>query len=193
MSPENQNLSAKQSLDIIASMILEAKGNVQRNNFYFLLWGWVVVLANLGMYGLTLAGYTRPYIVWAITIPAWIYTLYKAFRTNRTAHSTTHFDRISGYLWICFGVTIFIVVAFGFRINFQINPVILIITAMPTLVSGVILRFRPLILGGVAFWIGGIICFLVPMTTQPLVGAVTIVLGYLVPGYILKGRKGSDV
>lgn len=188
MNSDIQDLSARQSLDLITSMIMEAKGKVQRNNFYFLFWGWVIVAANLGMYALTMLDYARPYIVWSITIPAWIYTLIVSFRKSRQEATSTHFDRISAWLWISFGITLFILAGFGFRINFQINPVILTVTAIPTLVSGVVLRFRPLIFGGIAFWIGGIAAFLTPFESQPLVGALTILAGYLIPGYMLKKK-----
>jgi hypothetical protein len=76
MKSEWEKLSAQESLDIITTMISEAKGKAQQNGFHFLLWGWVVAMANLGMYILTQLDYPRPYIVWAITIPAWITSLY---------------------------------------------------------------------------------------------------------------------
>jgi hypothetical protein len=189
MNSETPDLSAKQSLDIITSMIQEAKGKVQRNNFYFLFWGWIIVVANIGMFFLTWMDYRYPYIVWLITIPAWIYTLITSFRKNKNTAVSSHFDRISTWLWISFGITIFILVAFGFKINFQLNPVILTISAVPTLASGVILRFKPFIYGGIAFWIAGIATFLTPTAYQPLLGAVAIIAGYLIPGYLLKREK----
>ena len=176
MKAESENFTARESIDLIAAMIQEAKGNVQRNHFYFLLWGWVVVLANLGMYALTGLDYDRPYAVWLITIPAWIFTLYKVFSSKKAMRTTTHFDRISGWLWMSFGITIFSLVFFGHKIGYQLNPVIL--------------NFRPLMLGGTAFWVAGVACFLVPMGIQPLVGAVGVVCGYLIPGYMLKQKKG---
>jgi hypothetical protein len=186
MTRENPDLTARESIDLITHMIMEAKGNVQRNNFYFLLWGWVVIIANLGMYSLTLLDYRHPYIAWTITIPAWIYTFFRAFsqRKHKTVH--THFDTISGLLWMSFGITIFILVSFGSKINYQLNPVILAVSAMPTLVSGIILKFKPLIVGGIIFWLGAIANFMTPMESQPLIGAVTIACGYLFPGYMLR-------
>ena len=189
MKAESENFTARESLDLIAAMIQEAKGNVRRNHFYFLLWGWVVVLANMGMYALTRLDYERPYAVWLITIPAWIFTLYKVFSSKKVDRTATHFDRISGRLWMSFGITIFSLVFFGYKIGYQLNPVILTVSAIPTIVSGVILNFRPLMLGGIAFWITGVVCFLVPMEEQPLVGAVGVVCGYLIPGYMLKQKK----
>ncbi len=190
MEDNAKNLTAEESLLFITSMIRHAQGKVQRNSFYFLLWGWVVMIANLGMFALTRIGYEYPYAVWLITIPAWIYTMYKAYtgRNGRGAVST-HFDIISAWLWIVYGVIIFTIVAFGWKINYELNPLILIITSLPTLVSGAILRFRPLMLGGFAFWALGIVCFIVPREFQPLIGAAAITLGYLVPGYLLKNVK----
>ena len=189
MKGNTEELTARQSLDIISDMIREAKGNIQRNNFFFLFWGWVVVVANVGMYTLTQLRIDRPYAVWAITIPAWIYTLYKVLGRKGTESVTTHFDRISGWLWISYGITIFCLVFFGYRINYQLNPVILTISAIPTIVSGVILNFRPLIIGGVIFWMGGATAFLLPTAVQPLVGALAITCGYLIPGYMLRNKR----
>src|SRR5688572_20713437 len=107
MKQQSENLTARESLDIIAAMIQEAKGNVQRNNFFFLFWGWIVVIANVGMYTLERFNYAHPYAMWMITIPAWIFTLYKIFTDKKAERITTHFDRISGWLWISYGITVF--------------------------------------------------------------------------------------
>jgi len=189
MKPESPNLSAEQSLDIITSMIRQAKGNARKNSFYFLLWGWVVALANLGMFTLGQLGYPRPYIVWFITIPAWILSVYRGFRQNREDQIHTHLDSVSIALWGSFALCIFTIIGFGFKINFQINPIILLVSTIPTVASGVILRFKPLIVGGVLFWILGILCFLVPASFQPLVGAVAITTGYIIPGYMLQQKQ----
>ena len=191
MKTESENLSAQQSLDLITSMITQAKGKAQKNVFYFLLWGWIVALCNIGMYALYKVDYAYPYAVWLITIPAWLYSMYRGYRQSRNKLNSTPLDRISATLWISFGVIVFTLVAFGSHINYQLNPIILLVASIPTLVSGVILRFRPLIIGGILFWVFGIICFLISPDQQLLMGALAIVCGYLVPGYMLKGHQGD--
>ncbi len=186
MKHEAETLSPNQSLELITYMIQQAKGNVQRNSFQFLLWGWVTVIANLGMFVLYQVDYPHPYIVWLITIPAWAISLYKAFRTKKTSSSSTHIGNISLSLWLCYGLTTFAVVAIGSKINFQISGLILLLTSIPTYTTGVILKFTPMKIGGIVFWLGGVLSFFVPMETQPLIGAVTLAGGYLVPGYMLK-------
>ncbi|HEX5168990.1 MAG TPA: hypothetical protein VFW11_07435 [Cyclobacteriaceae bacterium] len=186
---DDKNLTAHESLEIITAMIRQAKGNARDNAFYFLLWGWVVTLANIGMYLLIQLNYPRPYVVWSIVIPAWIFTMYKGVKQGRNESAMTHLDRISAWLWVSFGIVVFTLIAFGYKINFQLNPLILIVAAIPTLVSGIILRFNPLIIGGILFWFFGIVNFLLPMPYQNLLGALAIICGYLIPGYMLKSKN----
>ena len=189
MKTTAENLSPEQSLGIIAGMISQAKGNVRLKSYYFLLWGWVVMLADLGMFILIQLDYRYPFIVWLITIPAWILSAYKGYRQGRVNPSPTHLDRISAWMWSCFGIVVFTLVMFGYKINFQLNPVILLFCAIPTFVSGIIIKFKPLIIGGILFWVFGTICFLIPMPYQFLAAATAIACGYLVPGYILKNKQ----
>jgi hypothetical protein len=189
MKTRSEDLTAKESLDIITSMIHQAKGNAKRNSFHFLLWGWVIMLANVGMYVLTMADYSRPYIVWLITIPAWILSFYVGFRNREAERVYTHLDRIHLSSWTVFGVCIATIIFFGYKIAFQINPMIILISSIPTLISGITIRFRPLMFGAAAFWFFGIICFLTETVNQPIVGALAVTCGYLIPGYLLRLKK----
>ncbi len=190
MHMKDQNLTTEESLSIITEMINKAKGNVRENSTYFLLWGVVIALANLGMFTLIQLGYSRPQVVWSITIPAWIATIYLGYKHGSQSGSATHLDRISAWLWCSFGVVIFTLVGFGKVINYQLNPVILLFSAIPTVVSGIIIRFRPLVIGGIVFWAMGLISFLVGGPWQFLIGAFAVAVGYLVPGFMLRYRRG---
>jgi hypothetical protein len=190
MNTEKENLSPQQSLDVITAMINQSQGKMRNNSFYFLIWGWTVALANFGMYGLMkLSDYPHPYIVWLITIPAWVVTMIYGSRQDKQAAVNTHLDKINMWLWICYGITLLPIVIFMSKINYNLNPIILTVTAVPTFITGIMLRFRPLLFGGINFWIFGILCFFVDYQTQYLMGGVAIFLGYLVPGYLLKNTR----
>lgn len=186
---KHKSMTIEQSLDVITSMIREAKGNVQRNAFYFLLWGWVVVIANAGVYILSQLNYERPQMIWAITIPAWLLSIWKMYARRHTPEASTHLGRVNGWIWLGYGVSLTILLVFGKAINYQLYPVILLTTALPTLATGVILRFRPLVIGAITFWVFGIVSFLVSKDIQPLVNAFAFAAGYLVPGYLLNNKK----
>lgn len=187
MDNQTKPLTTEESLHLITAMIRQTKGNFQGQSFHFLLWGWVVALINLSIYLLiNFTDFTAPYILWTLTIPAAIVSFLYGWRQSRKARVRTHLDRVNSSMWMCYGILIFTLIVFGDKLNWQLNPLILLITAVPTLVSGVILRFKPLMYGSVVFWLMGIICFMVTFEVQHLLATVAISLGYLLPGYLLK-------
>ena len=188
MEAENQTLTTQQSLEIITKMIRQAHGSIKRNSVYLILWGLVITIANVGMFVLMWMSYPRPYLIWLITVPAWILTIYFSYRHGKNSVASSHFDRINACLWYCYGVIIFTIIVFGVKINYQLNPVILLMSAIPAFVSGIIIKFRPLTIGGILFWIFGIVCFLVDGPWQYLVGAIAVTAGHLVPGLMLRNN-----
>jgi hypothetical protein len=190
MEENSKDLSAEQSLALISSMIRQAQGNLSYNTKYIILWGWTIAIANFGMYGLMkFTSYSYPYLIWLITIPAAIISVIFGVKESKEKPSATHLERITMWLWISLFFIIPPVIAFGSKINFQINPIILLLTSVPTFVTGIILRFRPLLFGGICFWIASILCFMVDVQTQPLIGGMAVITGYLIPGYLLRKIK----
>jgi hypothetical protein len=190
MKNESGNLTTQESLDIITSMIRQAQGNISGSSKYFLLWGWCIALSNIGMYGLTkFTSYPHPYFIWLLTIPALVVTVIYGINERNHGSVQTHLDKVTMWLWIGFCIGIIPIIAFGSKINFQINALILLLTALPTFLSGIILRFKALIIGGISLWIFSIISFTVDLSTQPLVGGIAMIIGYLIPGYMLKNLK----
>lgn len=191
MTNEKEILTPKESLDVITSMIRQAKGNMKKSSFYFLLWGWTIVLANLGVFVLLrFTTITNPFLVFFITIPSAIISVIHGARQENRVTAPTLLDNINKWLWSGFGITCFIFALFGNRIGWQINPVIITMCAVPTFVSGIMLRFKPLMLGGIAFWVCGIVSFLLPAELQFPLASVAVTLGYLIPGYLLKKSEG---
>lgn len=184
-----KSMEPRQSLELIASMIHQAKGNFKHNAIHFLLWGWVVIIGNLGMYVLMQLNVAAPYLIWLITIPAAGLSAYFGWRQGSQSRVRTHLDSIYMWLWISYGITIFTLIFFGQKINFQINPIILLFTSVPTLISGITLRFKPLVVGGILFWVFAIVCFNMNTEDQLLLSALAIVCGYLIPGYLLRNKK----
>ena len=190
MHSEKETLTAQQSLDIIASMMRQTKVNALANSFYFLLWGWTIAIANLAVYlAIKFTTFSNPTVVFAIAIPAAIATIVYGIRQDRSAVASTPLDNVNKWLWIGFGVTCFTLVYFGERTNWQINPIIMCMSATPTFVTGIMLKFKPLLIGGVAFWIFGIACFLVPNELQFLLASIAITCGYIIPGHMLKASE----
>ena len=92
-------------------------------------------------------------------------------------------------IWVVFFITIiFLIVGF---VGKGINPngYIMIIAGLPTLLTGLVLKFKPLQYGGVGFWILGIISIYFLEEWSSMIYAVSMLQGYLIPGFIMKGMK----
>ncbi len=61
-----------------------------------------------------------------------------------------------------------------------------------TFLTGVVIKFKPLIWGGVFFWIGTLFQFILPIEYIDYVSPVVIIFGYLVPGYLLKSYNKKN-
>jgi hypothetical protein len=186
MNPETENLSPQQSLDLISRMIGQAKGNIRENSFYYLFWGWVIVIANIGMFTLVQLKFDYAYAIWLIVIPAWIVTIVYSARQAKNSRVATHLDQITMTLWGSFGIIATTIPVLGKFIDYQINPIILLAGSIATVTSGAILKYNPLRIGGVIIFVCGVTSFFVPRQWQPLLAAFAIAAGYIVPGYQLK-------
>lgn len=182
-------LTEKDSLEVIQNMISMAKGSVVSNQFYFIMWGWALILINLFDYVST-TYFEFPYakMAWGLCFPLGIYTGVHASLMAKKRHFKTHLDDLFLYMWMGFFIIVIIIVGAGAKVNFYINPLIVLITSLPTLVTGLVVKFKPLIVGASTFWIFAAIAFNLPHEYHSLVGAVALFCGYLVPGYLLKRK-----
>jgi hypothetical protein len=114
------------------------------------------------------------------------------FITGRKAKMHTYADML--YLWTWMGflfaaIILFIILSKNME---SVAPYILTLAAMPTFISGFIIKFRPLIIGGVTFWIFALIAHFAGPSVAPLAVPVAMLTGYLIPGYMLKRKVDHD-
>ena len=66
---------------------------------------------------------------------------------------------------------------------------IIVLTGLPTFLTGQLMRFKPLIFGGVLFWVLGAAAYFVDMQAVALLYIAAMLFGYLLPGYLLKRQE----
>ena len=150
------------------------------------------MLANFGFYGLEkYTAFDKPYLIWLITIPAAIVSVYYSSRRSKVSQVINHFDRLYGQVWLAMGVSMFVTILFMSKLGYNHNGVILLFAATGTYISGQMLKFTPLILGAIALIITSVICLNVEIVDQYLYGGIGIFVGYLAPGYLLKSKESE--
>jgi hypothetical protein len=193
METNEKVLKPEESLQIIEKMINRTKCNLHDNSFYFLLWGWIVLFGIVGHTILAnFTDFSKPYLVWLIIIPGIIANTIYGIRQGKKKGISSHIDLISFMIWIAFLVCYAIILVFMKKFNYQVVPIIFLLAGNATFLSGIIIKFKPLIWGGIAFWLGVIALFLLPDNLAIFVAPLAIILGYLVPGYLLKFQNKKN-
>lgn len=190
----NTTLSPQDSLRIITETIEKTKSNVQNSSFYFLLWGWLVSIAGITQF--ILLSYTdiRAYFyVWPIiSVIGVIACIVYGFKVERKKSHETYLDSVFKNLWIVIGISFFIIVFIALWLHTVVVPFILLIAGVGTLSSGLIIKFKPMIIGGILFFIFAIGSLFVEHSYQVLVSTLAIITGYLIPGYILRHSETNN-
>ncbi|MFP4090966.1 MAG: hypothetical protein ACLFT3_11730 [Cyclobacteriaceae bacterium] len=180
--------SEKDSLRVIQEMIAHAKKDAQSDRFYYLIWGWLTLIASLGHFVLLKVGYAYPYLVWSLMLLGGVATVLRSRQHQKTSRVKTYVDRFIAHLWIAISAGILVSLAAGATIlGYQVvYPFLIILFGIGIYMSGVIFRFRPLIIGGILNWVIALTAFYVSFDIQLLLLALSMVVSYLIPGYLEK-------
>jgi hypothetical protein len=188
-----ENFSPQQSLQLIQSMISRTKTNISGNRFNFLLWGWYTFIAMITQFILkVIVHYEHHYFVWFGTVPATIITIVHAIRRGKTERAKTYIGESMKFLWTGIGVCYFIL---GFVISaakegwMYSYPFFIMLYGLGTFVSGRLLKFSPLVIGGIFNWILACVAAFVPFDYQILCAATAILTSYIIPGHLLGANK----
>jgi hypothetical protein len=195
MENEEKMMTGEESLKIITNMINKTKTNVRQSSFHLILWGWLIFFCSLSEYLLSrLTDYSSPWYVWYLVIPGVFVSLIWGFMQGRKEHVHTYADMI--YMWIWIG---FLVVATALMVFLNLEerydlipPFILLAAGFPTFVSGFIIKFKPLIFGGISLWIIAIIAYFAGDNIAPFAVPAGMITGYLIPGYLIRRKNGHD-
>lgn len=186
----NTTLDPAQSLKLIEDMIGQAKRSFSRMSFYFLLWGCLLLVATLTEYFVGAAGLSNGWLGWPIlgTLGGVVSAVHGA-REGRKSGVSTFTDRVFMWIWSAFTLTLVIVIISSVAVDQRPGPWVSIITGMPTFITGGILRFRPLMAGGVLFWVFGLLALFVWPEHGALLFGLALLLGYIIPGILLKRQE----
>jgi hypothetical protein len=188
-----ENFSPQQSLLLIQSMIDKTKGNIGRNRFHFLLWGWYVFLAILVQFILKVVlHYERHYLVWLGVIPVSFVTIIYSIRQSKHRGVRTYIGDSMSYLWTGVGISFFVLSFIissskeGWMFSY---PFFILLYGLGTFISGKLLKFTPLVVGGIINWILACIAGYLHYDYQMLLTAVAILTSYIIPGHLLGIKK----
>ena len=184
------NLTEKDSLKLITEMIKAAKGNANQSFFHIIMWGWVIstiCIAQFIMIRFSDWGKNSVYI-WLLVLPFGIVSSVYGYKQGRKEKVKTFIDSVYAWVWIAFVISLTLVLIISLRNVMSITPLVLVTAGTATFLSGQIIKFKPLIWGGLAFWGWSLVAFGLQNELNLIINALAIFTGYLIPGYMLKNK-----
>lgn len=191
-----KDFSPEESLQLIQSMITKTKDAVAVDSFYLLFWGWLVFVCCVVEY-ILMVYFKYPYhsFVWFTMPLGGIVSAVYSTRQARKRTSTTYIEEALGFLWIAIGIAFFVmvfinVISDAWKTAFTYY---ILMYAIGTFVSGKLIRFQPLVIGGILNFILAAVSIKFNFANQLLIGAVAILTSYIIPGHLLRIRHHSKM
>lgn len=218
--PSEEQLTSEKSLEIIQQMISKAKNSYHDTGIGPMLWGGVIALCSLVTFMELRSGLRLPFSIWILTLVAIIPQIFIVAKEKKLNKVRSYDETVMDYLWTCFGIGIFILIFINGNLLYQIKPVFetyaklegakpgfdfnsfstsyfLLLYGFPTIVTGGMRSFKPMLYGGIVCWVFCIISIYTGIETDMLLTALAAVCAWLIPGIILwrkyKKRIGANV
>ena len=189
---QQDNFSPEQSLQFIQSMISKTKQDMSDTGIYFLVWGWITFLALAGQFILKhLVKYEQHSQVWWIVVVGVAFSIWQGSKDRKKQKARTYVGESMKYLWMGMGISFFVLSMILSKIGWgsAVFPFFIMMYGLGTFVSGNILQFRPLIIGGILAWALAIGAVYVDYDYQILFAAAAILVSYIIPAYMLRIRN----
>jgi Flp pilus assembly protein TadB len=189
---EEQKITESESLHLIQRMIQVAREEHRENGDGWLIWGWLLFLASVSsaiLAYLEIWGYIS--WIWSgiLVVGGVIYIVFHVLRRKDTKVKT-YVQEMLDRFGSGFFISLFAIVAAGFIIKGSYGfGYYYILYAFWMYIHGSAIRFRPLIIGAYVNWLAAIVIFLLKDTAQVMVvSAIAVLVGYLIPGYMLQAE-----
>jgi len=198
INSDSEIFDEKQSLQVIREMIQLSQKKLRSDGILLLVWGYaaslpslikylkeILFLPNRVMFLLKFVDPVLPLLALAFTI----YYIY-----NERKKVTTYIGASLRYVWIslfgCMVLTNLILMNVTHEVNFTLqHPLFMVLTAFAILVTGVILRYKLIILGGVFFGVLAYIASFMVLHDQLFLDGIGWFLALAVPGHILYYKR----
>lgn len=190
MKKNEEEFSPEDSLRLIRSMIDTSRHSISDQSHYYLLWGWAVMIGCIIQY-LLMSVFKSPYhyYAWLITPLALILQIIFIIKDKKKERVKTFINEANVHLWTIIGLS-FITLFFIFsKIGWMYCfPIYILLYGIGTSVSGSLIKFRPLIIGGVTNLVLSAITVYLRYDLQILMTAFAILISYIIPGHLLRNQ-----
>ncbi|MBI1783243.1 MAG: hypothetical protein HYR66_18045, partial [Sphingobacteriales bacterium] len=186
-----ENFSTQQSLQVITEMINKTRQTLNDNSKYFLLWGWLTALAISGQFVLkVILHYENFFRVWYVLFIGIIISNYWIIKDGRKVKVKTYVGESMSNLWLGMGISFFVLSMLFVKMGwYYCYPFFIMMYGLGTFVSGKILQFTPLVIGGILAWVLSIVSAWFDFDYQMLFAVAALLISYIIPAHLLRNHQ----
>jgi hypothetical protein len=211
-----QTFTEKESLKLINEMIGKAKNSYHDKGIGPILWGSIITICSLVTFFRIQYNFKLPFDIWLLTLVAIVPQIIISVKEKKERKVKSYNDDAMDYIWLCFGLAIFLLIHINANLSDALNKVFqdyralggnlhefnfssystsmfLLLYGMPTIISGGIMKFKPMLFGGILCWVCCVITVYTNLKIDLLLTALSAACAWLIPGLILwkRYRKGK--
>jgi hypothetical protein len=208
---EESKMTEQESLQLISQMINKAKDSYHDKGIGPVLWGSVITICSIVTFFTLQYNLKLPFDIWLLTLVAIIPQIFIASKAKKERKIKNYNDDALDYIWMCFGIAIFLLVHInsnlinilndyfkdyralggklpGFNYYSYSSAMMLLLYGIPTIITGGIMKFKPMLYGGILCWICCVISVYTNFKIDLLLTALSATCAWLIPGIILWKR-----
>jgi hypothetical protein len=205
---QQSNFDEKQSLQLITDMINKTKQSFHETGFGPIMWGSVIAICSITTFCSLHFDFKLPFDIWLLTLVALIPQIIYIFKESKRKTAKTYNDIAMDYTWTAFGISIFILsitlnnisydlknsipnymqIRGNFRFFNHTTALHLLIYGIPTFITGGVMKFKPMLYGGILCWVLAIVSNFTSMKTDMLLMALAVIVAWLIPGLLLNAK-----
>jgi len=212
MEQEEKQLSEKESLELITTMINTAKNSYYDTGIGAIMWGAIVAICSLVKLSEIHFGFRLPFDIYLLAIVAIIPQIFITIKEKKERKVKSYDDTYMDYIWLTFGICIFLLIFIvnnisadlnplvkdykeltkgridwvDFRFSEFISPLFLMLYGFPTFITGAACKFKPMLWGGIFCWTCCIISIYTTIKIDLLLTAASAIMAWLIPGILME-------
>jgi len=192
---EDKTLNEKESLELISQMITNSRKKLEEGNgIPFLIWGYTTFFVSLIVfYLINLTGDYHYHFIWFLipVIGSIGMFVSKRNESGRSGHVSNFIDRVIGNVWMVIGLAALIITVGAFIVRIPVLSLVILIMGIGTALTGLVIKFKPVIISGFIGMASCVIPFIVNGNEQIIVFGIIYLIMMVIPGHILN-YKGKE-
>ena len=206
---QNKELSQKESLELISLMINKAKDSFHGTGMDSMMWGIVIAICSLVKLCEVHYGFRLPFDIYLLTVVALAVQLIIRVREKKHQKASSYDDAFISPTWTAFGICIGLLVLIinmvfanygpvfkeyetltghqpAFHFSEYVMPLFLMLYGLPTFITGMGCKFKPMLIGGIICWICCIIACFTNYKIDLTLTALSAIVAWFIPGLLME-------